>query len=345
VSTQTHAAGRLRAQAIPYPPQLSCSVVLCTRNRPEALERCLEALRRQSYQDFEVLVVDSAPETGDSQSIALRWGARYLRDGMGGLSRARNLAARACRSDILAFLDDDALPQPEWLAGLLDGFSDPAVSVVCGSIASYPAGTAPEPARASDTRRWQRRRVDRSTPNWFELANFGGLGDGGNMAFRRAAFQVWPGFDERLGRGAPVDCGEEHYAFFHLLERGASVVYAPEAVVLHPAPAGPDEIVRRHLADRKATVAYIALLLAEQPRYGLRVLKFLGEAFLGKRRAWRASSAAAGVPPVPRWRLWWAAFSGLLLFARLRLRPQRRFSSVPASATPQGSVGANTPGW
>jgi hypothetical protein len=52
--------------------------------------------------------------------------------------------------------------------------------------------------------------VDRQTPAWFERANFGGIGDGGNMAFRRYAFAVWPGFDVRLGRGALLHGGEEH---------------------------------------------------------------------------------------------------------------------------------------
>ena len=46
----------------------------------------------------------------------------------------------------------------------------------------------------------ERRAVDRQEPAWFEMANFGGVGDGGNMAFRRRAFDIWPGFHERLGR-------------------------------------------------------------------------------------------------------------------------------------------------
>ena len=67
---------------------------------------------------------------------------------------------------------------------------------------------------------------DRETPFWFERANFGGIGDGGNMAFRRCVFDIWPGFDERLGRGAVIDGGEEHYAFFSLLDRGYRIARA-----------------------------------------------------------------------------------------------------------------------
>ena len=64
--------------------------------------------------------------------------------------------------------------------------------------------------------------VDRAAPEWFERANFGGIGDG-NMALRRAVFASWPGFEEGIGRGMPVCGGEEHYAFFALIERGHRV--------------------------------------------------------------------------------------------------------------------------
>jgi glycosyltransferase involved in cell wall biosynthesis len=266
--------------------------------------------------------------------VTSRYGARRVVEPIPGLARARNRGARCCNTDLVAYLDDDCLPAPDWLERILAEFQDDHVIAVSGRVEGIVPEQGVEPwhwAAARDSRRPQRRRVDGRTAGWFEFANFGALGDGGNMAFRRAAFQVWPGFDERLGRGAALDCGEEHYAFFNLVERGYRLVYTPAAVVLHPAPQQPDEIRRRMLRDRAATVAYMTLLLAERPRYALRLLKFIIEAMLGRRRAWRLP--AAGSVRVSRWRLLAAASSGLLLYLRLRVVPSRRISQVPASSS------------
>src|SRR5437016_5283605 len=94
---------------------LSCSVVVCTRNRPDHLNRCLEALSSVSYPRFDALVVDNAPADSRAKEVAERWGARYVVEPIVGLSRARNLGARTCSSDIVAFTDDDAVVDPEWV--------------------------------------------------------------------------------------------------------------------------------------------------------------------------------------------------------------------------------------
>src|SRR5207237_289287 len=112
---------------------LSCTIAICTRNRPSLLDACLEAVSRVDYPDFEVLVVDNASDSGRTREVARRWGARYLREPVAGLSRARNRAGSACRTDLLAYLDDDALPDPNWLTDLTAEFGDPMVMVVAGS--------------------------------------------------------------------------------------------------------------------------------------------------------------------------------------------------------------------
>jgi cellulose synthase/poly-beta-1,6-N-acetylglucosamine synthase-like glycosyltransferase len=140
----------------------------------------------------------------------------------------------------VAFLDDDSVPEPEWLTGLAQEFKDPLVMAVTGPAKALKVETEAERLcaleAALNTNGCRSRTVDRQTPNWLEMANFGGLGHGGNMAFRRHAFDIWGGFDERLGRGALLHGGEEHYAFFRLLESGYRVVYNPRAVVVHPFP-------------------------------------------------------------------------------------------------------------
>src|SRR5439155_22803794 len=90
----------------------TATVVIPTRDRPHQLSRCLESLRRIDGPELEIVVVDSAPRRTHADDIAERWGARYELEPLPGASRARNRGARVCRSDVILFVDDDALPEP-----------------------------------------------------------------------------------------------------------------------------------------------------------------------------------------------------------------------------------------
>jgi hypothetical protein len=136
--------------------------------------------------------------------------------------------------------------------------------------------------------------VNRDHPYWFEMAHFGGIGNGNNMAFRRSLFDGWSGFDTRLGRGAPVASGEEHRALGELIERGWTVVYTPAAIVRHPEPCTSPERREQHLRSRSDLAAYAVFLLLET-RARWRVARYLTEAGLGVRRPWRFQTAP--VPP------------------------------------------------
>jgi glycosyltransferase involved in cell wall biosynthesis len=269
---------------------MTFSVVVCTRNRPEWLEKCLQAAARLTYEHFELVVVDSASEDSRVQAIAQRYGARYLREPRPGLSRARNRGATGCQTDIVAYLDDDSIPEPDWLSNLAPEFEDPRVMAVVGRTVPLTLETEAERLYASingyEASR-PRLVVERDTPQWFEMANWGGIGDGGNMAFRRLAFEVWPGFDERLGRGAPLFGGEEHNAFFCLLDRGYRVVYTPQALVQHPYPRTLEELRQRQIKTLSGTIGYLTLLVVEQPRYRRATLKYILEALRGTPRVWR----------------------------------------------------------
>ena len=266
-----------------------CLVVVCTRNRASQLERCLESLSRLSYPNFDVLVVDNAPLDDSTKEIAARGNVLYVSEPVPGLARARNTGAHRCNSEFLAYLDDDCVPEPSWLSELINGFSDPNVKAVTGRILLDPVEAVsetphalldnldlgPEPITLS-----------REDPRWFEKANFGGIGNGGNMAFHRELFDVWPGFDERLGRGSDVPGGEEHYAFFNLVDRGYKVAYNPAAVVRHQVPSS-DALRTRQLQDSANAIAYMTFLFCGQPRYRRQIARYVGEALVGRRRAWR----------------------------------------------------------
>ncbi len=266
-------AGENREQNPPL-----CSVVICTHNRPAQLEQCLQAVSRQNYPHYSTLVVDSSPGDHRTQEIAARWGARYVVEPRPGLSRARNRGAATCDGEIVAYLDDDSLPEPDWLSNLIAGFQDLAVMVVTGRVCAPPTGGE------DALHRWLIQHyefgrqssfvVDSNTPGWFELVNFVGVGIGANMAFRRRAFEVWEGFDTRLGRGTPLNGAEEIHAFASLVARGHKLAYTPRAVVRHPCCATKQELKARYLTDLRAAVGYATLLLFEEPRYRRAVVAF-----------------------------------------------------------------------
>lgn len=301
----------------------TCSVVVCTRDRPASLDQCLAALSRLDYTAYDVVVVDNAPSDQRSRDVALRWGARYLTEPAHGLSRARNYGARACRTEIIAYIDDDALPEPEWLSVLGRDFEDPQVMAVTGAILpiSLVQATTRTVARCDPSRaeRAQRRVVDRETPGWFEIANFGGLGDGSNMAFRRTVFDVWPGFDEHLGRGTVLSGGEEHYAFFRLIERGYRVVYNPEAVVRHPYPNTVQEFRNRHLNVLATASAYIIRLAVEHPSCWKALARYVFECLRGTSRPWMRRAEKVGIGIVPRWLSLLAMSRGPWIYVRSKM--------------------------
>ena len=67
-----------------------CTVVICTRNRPGHLRRCIEELQKQTFRAFEILVVDNSSKPSDAWHIAASYGTRYLLCPTIGLSHARN---------------------------------------------------------------------------------------------------------------------------------------------------------------------------------------------------------------------------------------------------------------
>lgn len=274
----------------------SCTVVICTRDRPTELERCLLSIQKCSYPTFDVLITDSAPTRYPARDIARKFGTHYVREARQGLSIARNRGALECKSELIAYLDDDATAAPDWLSKLACEFSNPDVAIVTGRILALNVATTTQQVCAGlgmlDLGP-SRIVVDRTTPSWLERANFGGIGIGTNMALRRSIFRTWSGFDPRLGRGTLMYGNDENYAFFQLVSQGYHAVYTPEAAVFHPLPETIDELRTELLNDFAAQTAYFAMLLFEERGYRGPLLKYAVEGLRGARRNWRLQGGVA----------------------------------------------------
>lgn len=117
---------------LPTSPSLSAvtapriTAIVCTRNGSATLRQCLDALGRQSHGNHEVLVIDDG-STDDTPEIAHAFPfVRYIRQEHAGLSVARNRGAHEATGEILAYTDDDCIPDDDWLLRLSTAYDDPA---------------------------------------------------------------------------------------------------------------------------------------------------------------------------------------------------------------------------
>jgi glycosyltransferase involved in cell wall biosynthesis len=242
------------------------SVVVATRDRPQQLRACLESIRRNRVQPIEIVVVDSVCRDAHAvASIARDAQARLVRTDLPGAGHARNLGASRARGEVIAFTDDDALVDADWVQALAETFADPSVDVAVGPV--FVAGSHPRaamPVRSIDPAR-DAVRFSRQDRRWFDRVAFGAIGFGANLAARRSAFQRFGPFRKGLGRGAPI-AGDENYFLFTTVANGGVVASQPFARVTHPAQS---ELRAREL--RRCSVAYLAYLAATQPRVAPRM--------------------------------------------------------------------------
>src|SRR5205807_3888849 len=119
---------------VPFPPNLPwprISVVVCTYNGARTIRDCFEGLERLAYPDYEVIVVDDG-STDATAAIAREYDCRLIQTENRGLSNARNTGLKEATGEIVAYLDDDAYPDPHWLAYLAATFLSTSHAAVGG---------------------------------------------------------------------------------------------------------------------------------------------------------------------------------------------------------------------
>ena len=212
------------------------SVVICayTEARWDQVHAAVDSVRKQSFTSIEtILVVDHNPALFSRLTKALPDVAVVENQGARGLSGARNTGLAIAGSEIVAFLDDDAVADPDWLKFMCDAYVDASVIGVGGL-------TVPQ---------WEKKR-----PSWLPEEFYWVIGCsytgmpragtpvrnllGANMSFRREAFKAVKGFRSGIGRTSaqkiPLGCEETEFCI-ELTRRspGAVLVLQDRAVVSH----------------------------------------------------------------------------------------------------------------
>jgi len=219
--------------------QETVSVVICTRDRPEQLVRCLRSLQSLVSPPHEIIVIDNAPRSDATQRLVTHYPAvRYYCEPRPGLSIARNTGISQATGSLIAFTDDDVEVHPHWIEQLRTAFQFPEVMAMTGLI--LPARLETEAERVFQqgptSFGWGYHPLNFDTRFFEEMKPLGvpvwRIGAGANMAFRRQVFDVLGGFDERLGAGAS-GCSEDSEFWYRVLAAGWTCRYHPTAVVFH----------------------------------------------------------------------------------------------------------------
>jgi glycosyltransferase involved in cell wall biosynthesis len=213
----------------------SISVAVCTRDRPEDLERCLGALERTLWREEQEIVVVDSCSAGDATRLVCERHprVRYVREARPGLDIARNRALRESRFELVAFTDDDAMPDADWLRSMQRGFRH--ARTLCVTGLTLPAELETDAQRWFEAtngfgRGFAPRMFDGIVHHPFDVAR---AGAGVNMALRRSVLDLIGPFDEALDAGTPTRSGGDHDMFTRILAGGYCIAYEPSAVCWH----------------------------------------------------------------------------------------------------------------
>ena len=194
------------------------SVVVCTHNGSGTIRECLEGISRLEYPDFETIVVDDVSSDG-AGDIAREMGFRVVPARGRGLSCARNTGCEAASGEIIAYIDDDAYPDPHWLSYLAAAFRDQSFAAVGGPNLPPPGDGALAECVANAP----------GGPNHVLIADrVAEHLPGCNLAIRRRCLEAVGGFDPQFWVA-----GDDVDICWRLQERGWTLGFHPAAQVWH----------------------------------------------------------------------------------------------------------------
>lgn len=197
---------------------LKFSLILCTMNRPQLLERCLDSIMAQEYKGYEVIVVDQSNEFNERVSERVD---EYVHIEKKGLSNARNVALDYVSGEYCCLVDDDAVYPPEWLKKLVKSIKDNNPDVLCGRTKDPETG---------EYGLYGRNESIVFPLNYWEVQKYGIS----PCCCFKTSYLIKIGFDDNLGVGRRWGAGEETDAIWSIMEMGGRVKYDPSIIVLHP---------------------------------------------------------------------------------------------------------------
>ena len=216
---------------------MNISVIICTytEERWDILVSAITSVQQQSMPPYEIIVVSDNNPALAARLLAQFTGITVAENhGKPGISTARNVGVALASGDIVAFIDDDAIADKDWLSQLARCYEDQRVLGVGGNV--LPEWTGERPRWFPEEFDWVVGCSYRGLPRKASpVRNFIGC----NMSFRRGVFSVVKGFHDELGRGAahPAGCEETDLCIRVGNHWPDSILlYEPQAVVRQVVP-------------------------------------------------------------------------------------------------------------
>jgi GT2 family glycosyltransferase len=271
------------------PPTVT--IAICTKDRPDLLQRCLASCQAVRGDALEILVVDN-DSAGDATRLAAESArVRYVHEPRPGLSAARNRAIAEAKGEVIAYTDDDCEVDRGWVTSLVERYADSNVGGVAGRTAlpSSAKGIQRTIGRYSGGARGDRvLRVRRSDASWVFTRAIVGIG--ANMSFRREALLKAGGFPETFRSS-----GDDVYMFSAVLRAGFDLEYAPGAIVYQHHRDTLWRQARRSLfygRQNAVVFAYIAAEMGSVSRFAFNVVREIAIRFYAMARAfWHGAPA------------------------------------------------------
>jgi succinoglycan biosynthesis protein ExoM len=229
---------------------MDMSIIVCTLRRPRHLEEALRAcfaLRDLSSHDVEIVIVDNSPEASARESVSILAvdapvHIRYVHEPRTSIANARNAGVSASSGRLIAFIDDDMRPSPDWLNGVFEIMDSKNADVLIGAVEPvFEPCQQQRDGRLLDTFRRDFRSPDGASIQVRRSGYISGVGTGNSVLRRATCITSAEPFDPMFGQSG----GEDTEFFLRLGQRRLKIVWSGRSLAY--------EIV----ASDRATMSYL----------------------------------------------------------------------------------------
>ncbi|MDD5163413.1 MAG: glycosyltransferase [Candidatus ainarchaeum sp.] len=200
---------------------MKASVIIPAYNAEKTIGQCLEALEKQAFGNFEVIVVDDGSKDKTAEIVEKFKGTKLLRQKNSGPAAARNLGAKSAKGEIIVFTDSDCIAEKNFLDEILAPFSDKRVAGVQGKYKSRQKEDFAVITQEEIEHRHKK----------IESKLIDSIGSYA-AAYRKDVFEMMGGFDTSF----PKASGEDTDLSYRISEAGYKMVFAEKAIVWHTHP-------------------------------------------------------------------------------------------------------------
>ncbi len=221
------------------------SVLIATKNRPEEIISCIKSLLKNSYQDFEIIVIDQSTNLKTRNVLLSLRDNRiiYIQNITGGKSSTLNRGISIARGNIFAFTDDDCIVNSSWLATIERTFTQQAnVDAIFGKTLPYLPNQHKDQICPCIFLNKDKKTITKL------CIHYQYIGFGNNMAVRKSVFNTLGNFKQWLGPGSIGSNAEDAEFALRLLSCGKKILYSPQMVVFHNKWLTPEEMRKQNLS-------------------------------------------------------------------------------------------------